>query len=66
MYGFTTALTGVTFVEAIARTIAALQAEGFGVLSDIDVQKAMKEKLVAHFGLIHWPLLVTRRNLLPE
>ena len=45
MYGFTTTLTGVTFDQAIARTTAALKAEGFGILSDIDVQHAMKEKL---------------------
>jgi uncharacterized protein (DUF302 family) len=45
MYGFTTTLTGTTFEQALAKTIAALKAEGFGVLSDIDVQQAMKEKL---------------------
>lgn len=45
MYGFTTTLTGVSFEQAIARTRAALAAEGFGVLSDIDLQHAMKEKL---------------------
>lgn len=45
MYGFTTTLTGLSFEEAIVKTTAALKAEGFGVLSDIDVQQAMKEKL---------------------
>jgi len=45
MYGFTTTLTGLSFDEALAQTTAALKAEGFGVLSDIDVQHAMKEKL---------------------
>jgi uncharacterized protein (DUF302 family) len=45
MYGFTTTLTGVTFDQAIAKATAALKAEGFGILSDIDVQHAMKEKL---------------------
>jgi uncharacterized protein (DUF302 family) len=45
MYGFTTTLTGVTFNQALARTIEALKGEGFGVLSDIDVQGAMKDKL---------------------
>ena len=45
MYGFTTMLTGLSFDEAIAKTTAALKAEGFGILSDIDVQHAMREKL---------------------
>jgi len=45
MYGFTTTLSGITFDQALAKTLAALKAEGFGVLSDIDVQRAMKEKL---------------------
>ena len=45
MYGFTTTLTGTSFDQALAKTIAALKAEGFGVLSDIDVQHAMKEKM---------------------
>jgi uncharacterized protein (DUF302 family) len=47
MFGFTTTLTGTSFNEALAQTLAALKAEGFGVLSDIDVQQAMKEKLGA-------------------
>ena len=47
MYGFTTTLTGTSFDQALAKTIAALKAEGFGILSDIDVQHAMKEKLGA-------------------
>ncbi len=45
MYGFTTTLTSVTFDQAIVRTLEALKIEGFGILSDIDVQHAMKEKL---------------------
>ena len=45
MYGFTTTLLDTSFDEALAKTLAALKAEGFGVLSDIDVQHAMKEKL---------------------
>ena len=45
MYGFGTVLSGMSFEQAVSRTVAALKAEGFGVLSDIDVQQAMKEKL---------------------
>lgn len=47
MYGFTTTLSGLSFEQALDKTTAALKAEGFGVLSDIDVQKAMKDKLGA-------------------
>ncbi len=47
MYGFTTVINGASFDEALGKTTAALKAEGFGVLSDIDVQRAMKEKLGA-------------------
>ena len=45
MYGFTTTLTQTSFEQALDQTLAALKAEGFGVLSDIDVQRAMKDKL---------------------
>jgi uncharacterized protein (DUF302 family) len=45
MYRFTTTLTRTSFELALAKTLAALKAEGFGVLSDIDLQHAMKEKL---------------------
>ena len=44
MYGFHATLN-VSFDEAVERVMAALKREGFGVLSDIDIRGAMKEKL---------------------
>ena len=44
MYGFNATLK-LPFNEALDRVVVALKQEGFGVLSDIDVQGAMKDKL---------------------
>ena len=44
MYGQHISISG-PFAFAIEKVTAALKNEGFGVLSDIDIQKAMKEKL---------------------
>jgi len=47
-YGFGVRV-GMTYEEAVSRTKELLQAEGFGVLTEIDVQKTMKQKLDAEF-----------------
>ncbi len=44
MYGQHITISG-PFASAVEKVTAALKDEGFGVLSDIDIQKAMKEKL---------------------
>ncbi|MCL4369396.1 MAG: DUF302 domain-containing protein [Chloroflexi bacterium] len=43
-YGTTTRLS-LPYAEAVEKTKAALKEEGFGVLTEIDVQKTLKEKL---------------------
>lgn len=45
-YGFHATLH-TTFAEAVPRVVDALKQEGFGVLTEIDIQAAMKEKLGA-------------------
>jgi uncharacterized protein (DUF302 family) len=37
------------YEEALERTRAALQAEGFGVITEIDIQSTLKEKIGADF-----------------
>lgn len=47
-YGFGTTLK-TPYAEALERTRAALKEQGFGVLTEIDVKKTMKEKLGVDF-----------------
>jgi len=44
-YGFHARLPAMDFATALARTVDALKTEGFGVLTEIDVQATMKAKL---------------------
>lgn len=48
-YGFTAHLHGVSFDDARSRITAALKDEGFGVLTEIDVQATLKAKLQQEF-----------------
>jgi uncharacterized protein (DUF302 family) len=44
MYGFGTKITG-SFDEVVEKVTAALKEQGFGILTEIDVKKTLKEKL---------------------
>ena len=44
-YGFNCVLQPQTFEQAVALVTEALKAEGFGILTEIDVQATMKAKL---------------------
>ncbi len=48
-YGFVRSLERVSFDDVVARVTAALQAEGFGVLTEIDVAATLKKKLDISF-----------------
>ena len=47
-YGFGTTIAA-PYAEAVERAKAALKEQGFGVLTEIDVEKTMREKLGAAF-----------------
>ena len=44
-YGYTAHMRGVSFDDARARVTDALKQEGFGILTEIDVQSTLKAKL---------------------
>ncbi len=44
-YGFQLQLKNTDFLSAVNQTVEALKTEGFGVLTDIDVQATIKAKL---------------------
>ena len=48
-YGYTKTLPGLSFEEAEKRVTEALKAEGFGVLTEIDVRATLKAKLGVDF-----------------
>jgi uncharacterized protein (DUF302 family) len=48
-YGYTAHLPGTSFEDARTRTVEALKSQGFGVLTEIDVQDTFKKKLDAEF-----------------
>ena len=48
-YGYTAHMRGVSFDDARARVTDALRQEGFGILTEIDVQATLKAKLDQSF-----------------
>jgi uncharacterized protein (DUF302 family) len=46
---YITKIVGYGFEEAIQKVTAALKQEGFGIITEIDVQKTLKEKIDADF-----------------
>jgi uncharacterized protein (DUF302 family) len=48
-YGFEKHLEHATVAEAIERVAAALKTEGFGILTQIDVQDTLKKKIQVEF-----------------
>ena len=49
VYGYTAHLPGVSFADARARITDALKAQGFGVLTEIDITTTLKTKIDKDF-----------------
>ena len=49
VYGYTAHLPGVSFADARARITDALKAQGFGVLTEIDITTTLKNKIDKDF-----------------
>ena len=47
-YYFSKTVKG-SFEDVIARTIAALKTEGFGIITDLDIQKTLEDKIGVEF-----------------
>jgi hypothetical protein len=62
-YGFERTLDRTGFENAIARVTDALQAEGFGVLTDIDVAATLKKKLGVDFRRYRRRSFVTNAHM---
>ncbi len=48
-YGYQTTITGAKLPDAVAAVTEALKAEGFGVLTEIDVKATLKKKIDVDF-----------------
>lgn len=48
-YYYTQKLKNISFEDALEKTVSALQKEGFGVLTEIDLKAVLKKKLDVNF-----------------
>ena len=48
-YSFNKIIKGKSFEEAVVHAVEMLKTEGFGIITEIDIQKAFKEKINVDF-----------------